>query len=58
MTMLIAGANIDFAGALSHFAEHGYARLGRLMNDDALSALRARADEIMLGQVTYPGLFF
>ena len=58
MTMLVADANIDLEGALSHFGEHGYARLGRLMNDDALSSLRARADELMLGQVTYPGLFF
>ena len=41
MTMLVADANIDLEGALSHFGEHGYARLGRVMNDDALSSLRA-----------------
>lgn len=56
--MLHPAANLDLAGALAHFAEHGYARLGRLMSDDALSALRQRADDLMLGKVVYPGLFF
>ncbi|HKQ71188.1 MAG TPA: phytanoyl-CoA dioxygenase family protein [Polyangiaceae bacterium] len=43
---------------LSHFAEHGYARLGHVMTDEGQSALRARADELMLGKVVHEGLFF
>jgi hypothetical protein len=43
---------------LEHFEEHGYARLGPVMGEERLEALRARADEIMLGKVSLPGLFF
>lgn len=56
--MLDPSANVDIPSALAHFAEHGYARLGRLMSDDALAALRQRAVDLMLGKVVYPGLFF
>ena len=44
--------------AVAHYREHGWARLGRLADEATLDALRARADAIMLGEVTYPGLFF
>lgn len=44
--------------AVAHYREHGWARLGKLLDDAAVEALRARADAIMLGQVGYPGLFF
>lgn len=44
--------------AVAHYREHGWARLGRLASDETLEALRARADAIMMGEVTYPGLFF
>jgi phytanoyl-CoA hydroxylase len=57
--MLVPGAeSIDLTDALAHYAEHGWARLGRVAGDDTLAQLRARADAIMLGEVTYPGLFF
>jgi hypothetical protein len=57
--MLVDGAeSLDLTEALAHYAEHGWARLGRLASDEALAMLRARADAIMLGEVTYPGLFF
>lgn len=57
--MLLPGAaSIDLAGPLERFAEDGFARLGRVAADDALRALRERADDLMLGRVTYPGLFF
>lgn len=49
---------IDLDEALAHYREHGYARLGRVLDERRLEALRGRADEIMLGRVTYPGLFF
>ncbi len=48
----------DLEGALAHYREHGYARLGKVVGDDVLSTMRARIDAIMLGEVTYPGLFF
>lgn len=40
------------------FHRTGYARLGRVFAEPYLARLRARADDIMLGRVTYPGLFF
>ena len=49
---------IELDDALAHFAEHGFARLGPAVAEETLAALRARADQIMLGQVAYPGLFF
>jgi phytanoyl-CoA hydroxylase len=48
----------DLAEALAHFDEQGYARLGPVMSDERLAVLRERADQIMLGQVSLPGLFF
>jgi ectoine hydroxylase-related dioxygenase (phytanoyl-CoA dioxygenase family) len=48
----------DMDSALAHYAEHGYARLGMLLDDEGLAALRERADDLMLGRVAYPGLFF
>lgn len=57
--MLLDGAaNLDLTGPLADLAANGYARLGRVASDEALTALRTRADEIMLGRVTYDGLFF
>jgi phytanoyl-CoA hydroxylase len=57
--MLVPGAkDMPLGPVLSHYAEHGWARLGRIATDDALAALRDRADDLMLGRVTYPGLFF
>ena len=49
---------LDVEGALARFERDGFARLGRVASDAALDAMRARTDEIMLGRVTYPGLFF
>ncbi len=44
--------------AVAHYREHGWARLGKLLDDARIAQLRARVDAIMLGEVTYPGLFF
>jgi hypothetical protein len=49
---------MDLGEALAHYAEHGWARLGRVATEDTVAALRQRTDDLMLGQVTYPGLFF
>lgn len=51
-------AELDLAAARAAFQRDGFARLGRLFDEPYLGALRARADALMLGQVTYPGLFF
>lgn len=58
MNLLLGDARIDAAGALAEFARDGYARLGRLMSDAGLEALQRRADDLMLGRVPDPGLFF
>ncbi len=59
MNMLLpeAGA-MDLTEPLAHYAEHGYARLGRVLSDEGLHLLRERAEDLMLGRVTYPGMFF
>jgi phytanoyl-CoA hydroxylase len=57
--VLAEGAlDLDLRPALEHFREHGWARLGRVLGDDGLASLRARADEVMLGRVVHEGLFF
>jgi phytanoyl-CoA hydroxylase len=40
------------------FSEQGYLRLGSLLALDELTALRQRADDIMLGKITYEGMTF
>ena len=58
MSLLLTPSDEALDEAVAHYREHGWARLGRLADDATLEALRARADAIMLGEVTYPGLFF
>ncbi|MDP9002615.1 MAG: phytanoyl-CoA dioxygenase family protein [Myxococcota bacterium] len=59
IVVLIAGASsMDLEDPLAHFAEHGWARLGHVASDAAVASMRKRAEDIMLGVVTYPGLFF
>ncbi len=49
---------MSFVDAIAHYREHGWARLGVLADEPTLAALRARADDIMLGRVVHEGLFF
>ncbi|MCU0683712.1 MAG: phytanoyl-CoA dioxygenase family protein [Polyangiaceae bacterium] len=57
--MLVEGAaERALEDALAFYATEGYAPLGRVLTDEALEALRARSDDLMLGRVAYPGLFF
>ncbi len=44
--------------AVVHYLEHGWARLGQLAGEATLGPLRDRVDQIMLGEVSYDGLFF
>jgi len=46
------------AAAIAHYRAEGWARLGPVLSEEKLALLRERADEIMLGKVSYPGLFF
>jgi phytanoyl-CoA hydroxylase len=57
--VLVDGAaEMDLDASLAHYRAHGWARLGKVASDEALDALRARADDVMLGRIRYPGLFF
>jgi hypothetical protein len=56
--LLPGAADLDLDAPLAAYAAEGYARLGRILSDEALVALRERADDLMLGRVTYPGLFY
>jgi phytanoyl-CoA hydroxylase len=49
---------MEVAQAVTHYAEHGWARLGLVADEATLAPLRARADDIMLGRVLYEGMFF
>ncbi len=57
--MLIAGAvSIELEEILANFARDGFAYLGNVASPEATRAMGERVNEIMLGRVTYPGLFF
>lgn len=43
---------------LEHYQAHGWARLGQTLDEETLAALRERALDLMLGRVSWPGLFF
>ena len=51
-------ASLRLGEAFAHYDEHGWARLGPVVSESWLSALRERADQIMLGKVVHEGLFF
>ena len=44
--------------ALADYDAYGWARLGTMIDESTLAALRERADQIMLGEVVHDGLFF
>ncbi len=54
----VSPESVDVERAVESYRRHGFARLGKVISDQALGDLRARADEIMLGQVVHEGLFF
>jgi hypothetical protein len=49
---------IDVSAAIEAWRTRGFVKLGRVVDDAMLARLRTRAVELMLGQVTWPGLFF
>jgi phytanoyl-CoA hydroxylase len=57
--MLLRDAEtLDLAPVLAEFEERGYARIGRVLSDEAVAALGARVDDLMNARVRYEGLFF
>ena len=57
--MLLPGAeSLPLEAALEHYRAFGWARLGTMAAPEALVALRRRAEQLMLGEVVHPGLFF
>ena len=42
----------------AHFEEHGYVRLGKVLDDAGLAELQQRIDAIMLGEIPYPEMEF
>ncbi len=46
------------AEAVAHYREHGWARLPALAPADTVDRLRASAEAIARGHLSYPGLFF
>jgi len=51
-------ATMPLDEALERYQQHGWARLGVVLDEPGLAALRERADQIMLGKVVHQGLFF
>lgn len=57
--MLLPGAaDLPLDEPLAHYRAHGWARLGLVAAPEALAALRRRVEQLMLGEVVHPGLFF
>ena len=54
----VEAATFDLSPALAEFAARGYARLGRVVSEEALAALGARVDDLMSARVRHEGLFF
>jgi phytanoyl-CoA hydroxylase len=48
----------NLSEVLGQVREQGFARLGRLLDESSVVLLQERAEALMLGQVTVPGLFF
>jgi phytanoyl-CoA hydroxylase len=56
--LLSEAAEVEVEAAVASYRTHGYARLGRVIDERWLAALRTRVDDLMLGRVVYDGLFF
>jgi hypothetical protein len=48
----------ELDSAVADYRQQGVVKLARAFDEATLVPLRERADALMLGQVTYPGLFF
>lgn len=52
------GQTLDVGPVLERFAAQGFARLGKVLTDQAASALCARADTVLHGDAAVAGLFY
>ena len=43
---------------LAQYEREGFVRLGQVMSDAELAGLQERINQLMMGEVTYPGMFF
>jgi hypothetical protein len=57
-SLLPDAAALDIDGPVARYRREGFARLGPVLGEDVLAPLRRRCDQIMLGEVQIPGLFF
>ena len=53
-----AAAALDLDAALREYRARGFARVGPVAAMEVLEELRERADAMMLGKLSYEGLFF
>lgn len=59
MTYFMPGwESVNLEPILAQYRAEGYARLPRVLSDEGLRLLSERSDQLMLGEVTIPGLFF
>jgi phytanoyl-CoA hydroxylase len=57
--MLLPGAEtVPLEATLAHYRAFGWARLGPIAAPEALEGLRSRAEQLMLGEVVHPEIFF
>ena len=49
---------LDIKTPLTHFAQRGFARLGVVLDAHGIDELRSRCDDLMMGVVRYPTMFF
>lgn len=58
LMLAVAPNTLDIESPLADFARLGYARLGVVLNATGIERLRRRCEELMLGAVRYPSMFF
>ncbi|MGD0675900.1 MAG: phytanoyl-CoA dioxygenase family protein [Polyangiaceae bacterium] len=56
--LAVSPDSVDADGVLAHWRAHGWAKLDEVAHPDTVRLLRDRADDIMLGRLRVPGLFF
>ncbi len=56
LTEVASRCDLDLV--MGQYHEHGFARLGKACASDSLAAMRDRTVDLMLGRVTYDGMFF
>jgi hypothetical protein len=58
MLLALPPDKLDLERTLGAYARDGYVRLGRVLSDEGIAALGARADDLMLGRAPREALFF